>query len=506
MLFNSAIFLFLFLPLALLGFHASLTRVGLRAALSFLALASLAFYTYWHPPYLFILLGSIVINFYGGHLIGNHTGGPRKICLTLFILFNLCLLGYFKYAGFFLSIITEATGKDWAALHLFLPLGISFFTFQKIAYLIDIYKGRIERQNFIDYLLFVSFFPQLIAGPIVHYNQIVPQFLELTPALARRYAAAGMALFSFGLFKKIVIADSLMGQADPLFTAVENGYAPTFLEAWGATLSYSFQIYFDFSGYTDMALGLAMLFGVRLPANFCAPYKATGYIEFWRRWHMTLSRFLRDYLYIPLGGNRRGEIRKYANLVLTMLIGGLWHGASWNFVLWGGLHGLLIACNHLLRRLGLADRSVARPLGWLATFSSVSLLWVLFRSQSFSGAALMYHGLFHPGDLLVPENLWVAAPEILRKLLSYAGVEGGTLTYFRTVPLFVTLTGAAATAFLLPCTTRLFRIEDGEMDSPLLGKSLFFSPSLKWAIGCGLLFALSLLLLQRESPFLYFQF
>ena len=303
-----------------------------------------------------------------------------------------------------------------------------------------------------------------------------------------------------------MLADSLAPHADPLFSAVENGYTPSFLEAWGATLSYCFQIYFDFSGYTDMALGLALLFGIRLPANFNAPYKATGYIEFWRRWHITLSHFLRDYLYIPLGGNKNGSLRKYQNLVVTMLIGGLWHGANWNFVIWGGVHGILIAIKHGLRRYFVLSSGVWALSGWFFTFLSVSLLWVLFRAESFVGASVIYSAMFNLGDITLPSNVWNIIPAYAQSVFSSLGMQPGSLQYFKTVPLFTVLLSAALISFLFPNTPSLFRLEVPEKDQSLIGNKWRFIPNARWALLCAAMFILSVSLLQRESPFLYFQF
>jgi len=507
MLFTSYIFLFIFLPLALGAFYLSLKYAGARAGIAALTLASLVFYAYWYPPYLVLLLLSMGVNYVCGRWIAVRTGRSARLYLWLGVGFNLALLGYYKYAGFLLENWGWMTGTAGSALSILLPLGISFYTFQQIAYLVDVYQRKLIPSDFLQYVLFVTFFPQLIAGPIVHYKDILPQFDTLSSRAFRSdFLASGAALFTLGLFKKVGIADTLALYADPLFIAVENGFRPGFLESWAATLSYTFQIYFDFSGYTDMALGLGLVMGVKLPPNFNAPYKATGYIEFWRRWHMTLSHFLRDYVYIPLGGNRRGKGRQYVNLIGTMLIGGLWHGASWNFVLWGGLHGLMIALNHAVRYVFPAPKRLLAAAGWAVTFLSLCFLWVLFRAESFSGATAVYAGLLNIRDITWPQNLWDALPGAAQSVLVQAGGQAGALTYFKTVPLLLTLTGAAIICFFLPNTVRLFTLDVEEVDKPICGKSVRFFPTIRWSALCALLMVLSLMLMQRESPFLYFQF
>ena len=349
MLFNSYIFLFIFLPFTWILFRFACAKRILDVALALLMVASLVFYSYWNPPFVFLILFSILFNYSWGRLIEKASGRFRTLWLFSGVAVNLLLIAYFKYANFMMTNIAWFFGWEWTARDIFLPLGISFFTFQQIAYLIDCAKGLAKEHAFTHYALFVTFFPQLIAGPIVRYEEIMPQFARLrTFAMNYRNIAMGLALLSLGLFKKVVIADTL----SPWVAAAFDTRDPlTFFEAWGGVLSYTFQIYFDFSGYSDMALGLGRLFNIELPINFNSPYKALSISDFWRRWHMTLSSFLRDYLYIPLGGNRQGKIRRNVNLMTTMLLGGLWHGASWNFVVWGGLHGVFLVINHAYRKL-----------------------------------------------------------------------------------------------------------------------------------------------------------
>jgi len=392
MLFNSYTYLVLFLPLAVAGFLL-LRRHSRAGATAWLILASLTYYGYWNPDpdapwrpdWLLLILGAATFNFLCGRATAR--GGRRAAhLLALGVAANLALLGWFKYAGLFAKTLAAITGSGIDLPHVILPLGISFFTFQQIAYLVDARRGEAAEYRFDDYLLFVSFFPQLVAGPIVHHREMMPQFARRPGARWHRHLPVGLGILAVGLFKKVVVADPCATIATPLFQLAASEARPlTLAEAWTAATAYGMQIYFDFSGYTDMAIGSARLFGIRLPLNFNSPYKAASIIDFWRRWHITLSRFLRDYLYIPLGGNRRGPARRYANLMLTMLLGGLWHGAGWTFLLWGGLHGAYLCLNNgwrwLTRRLALP--AIPRPLGVALTLVAVLVAWVPFRAGNF---------------------------------------------------------------------------------------------------------------------------
>ena len=305
------------------------------------------------------------------------------------------MLGYYKYFNFAVDQFNWLLGTDYHIGKILLPLAISFFTFQQIAYLVDSYRAEIEEHSFMHYCLFVTFFPQLIAGPIVHHKEMLPQFAKPeTFRFSAFHVAVGLTLFSVGLFKKVVLAAGVAVYATPFFNAVDAGQPLTGFEAWLGALSYTLQLYFDFSGYSDMALGLARLFGIRLPENFNSPYKATSIVDFWRRWHITLSRFLRDYLYIPLGGNRKGPKRRYVNLFLTMLLGGMWHGAGWNFMIWGALHGTYLVINHAWSTA--RSQWIAAPIGraetvfyWLVTMLAVIVSWVYFRAETLAGANQM---------------------------------------------------------------------------------------------------------------------
>ena len=325
MLFISSIFIVMFLPVAVFGFYLIQGRFGRTFALAWLIGVSLTFYATWNPFDLPILLSLIAANLILGACIAAAEGKPRGVWLFVGLAFNLCALGYFKYADFLVDNLTQALGGQPAAgaRNVQLPLGISFIAFQKVAYLVDVYHRKIKPAGIFDFSVFASFFPQLVAGPIVHYREIGPQLLrdEPSPAIAERISI-GVTMFAIGLFKKIVLAGSVSPFANSIFGAAADGATLTFFEAWLGTLCYGLQIYFDFSGYCDMAIGIARMFGIKLPVNFFSPYRAKNVIEFWRRWHITLSRFLRDYLYIPLGGSRHGRGRRFANLMITMTLGG----------------------------------------------------------------------------------------------------------------------------------------------------------------------------------------
>ena len=384
MLFNSRLFILVFLPVALAGFLAA-GRLGRRAAMVWLLAASLFFYAWWKPVFLLLLLVSIAVNFAVGRLILRHGG---RGWLVAGLVFNLGLLGFFKYAGLF------GLGG------VFLPLGISFFTFQQVMYLVDTARGGLGRVALLDYACFIAFFPHLISGPIVRPSHILPQFAALRPwAGLKDRLVLGTELFMLGLAKKLVLADGLARFAEPGFAAAARHDPLSLIEAWVALLAYGLQIYFDFSGYSDMAIGLARLFGIEFPVNFNSPYKARNISAFWRRWNITLSGFLRDYLYIPLGGNRRGEGRRVRNLMITMLLGGLWHGAAWRFLLWGGLHGVYLVLHGWAERVGL--RIPAR-LGWALTLLCVLLAWVPFRAEGFGAAMDFYRGLFGGNGVALP--------------------------------------------------------------------------------------------------------
>lgn len=407
MLFTTAPFICLFLPIALAGFFA-ISRFNHIAAALWLFLASVFFYGYWMPEFTLLLLASIAGNFLVGGKISSLADADddskraqSKQWLVFGVAANLALLGYFKYANFFMDNLNAALGSSWNIGRVILPIGISFFTFTQIAFLADAWREGIREYKFVHYGLFVSYFPHLIAGPVLHHAQMMPQFKDAaTYRFNTGNFTAGLAIFALGMFKKVVLADGISPYADAIFKAADAGVAPDFAEAWLGAVAYTMQLYFDFSGYSDMAIGLSWMFNVRLPFNFNSPYRATNISDFWRRWHMSLSHFLRDYLYIALGGNRKGIVRRYANLMTTMVLGGLWHGASWSFIVWGFLHGLYLGLNHGFRALcgpalsAQLDRSrLFGVAAWMLTMLTVIVAWVVFRAETLRGAGRMLQSM-----------------------------------------------------------------------------------------------------------------
>ncbi len=403
MLFNSIEFIFFFLPAAYFIFLKLSRRNHVsKPALIWLLGASLFFYSWWNPKYLILIVASMLFNYFAARIL-TRLHHANRLSLKRFILFavitaNLLLLGYYKYAFFLIGNVNVLFGTSYFFESLVLPLGISFFTFQQIAYLVDVYRLEVEDPGFLNYCLVVTFFPHLIAGPIVHYRDLIPQFARPRLLVRNRDIAIGLTIFVIGLFKKVVLADTVSIYARAAFDSAALGQTLPFFKAWGGLLAYSLQIYFDFSGYSDMAVGLGRLFGIKLPVNFNSPYKATGIIDFWRRWHITLSDFLLRYVYIPLGGNRKGVGRQYLNLMVTMLLGGLWHGAGWTYVVWGGLHGVYLTINHLWRLLrerwfNFPSSPWSSILARTVTLSAVIVAWVFFRAKDINSAVYYFGGL-----------------------------------------------------------------------------------------------------------------
>lgn len=419
MLFTSAVFVCLYLPLVLALFFG-LGRWRPSWAARALFGASLLFYGVWMPGYVLLLLGSITGNFLIGQRItaARSLGLPRGAWRWMLagICANLGLLAYYKYANFFVDNFNAITGQHWMLAPVLLPIGISFFTFTQIAFLADSYQKGVEEPRFSHYGLFVTYFPHLIAGPVLHHAQMMPQFRD--PSTYRwqgAHISAGLMVFVIGLFKKIVLADGISPYADAVFNPVDAGQLPSLQEAWLGVLAYTLQIYFDFSGYSDMAIGLSRLFNISLPFNFNSPYRAGSISEFWRRWHISLSTFLRDYLYITLGGNRHGQFRRALNLGATMLLGGLWHGASWSFVLWGALHGGYLMTHQGFRALcgpelqrRLAQSWIWRGLAWVLTMLSVIVAWIFFRATTLDGALRLLQALLPDGAGGIDRLLWAA--------------------------------------------------------------------------------------------------
>jgi len=436
MLFNSYEFIFVYLPVMLAGFFL----LGLRSrslALGWIITASLAFYAWWRPINVLIIAPSILVNFVLARWLLRLAGdkdraGLARLVLSLGIAFNVAFLGYFKYVNFLVTAANDLVGTNFVLMQIVLPLGISFITFQKIAFLIDVHGGRIPALSLRDYCLFVLFFPQLIAGPIVHYREMMPQFQQAPCRWDKENIAVGVCLFVFGLFKKVVLADGISEHVSPIYEMAASGSEITLFPAWIAAIGFTLQIYFDFSGYSDMALGLARFFGVRLPANFDSPLKATNIIDFWLRWHMTLTRFLTAYLYNPLVlwltrrrmasglpglGRRAPSAGAFFQLLagpvlLTMFVSGLWHGAGYLFILWGLLHGVYLSVNHAWRLFGPRNWSnketydrFMRPAGFVLTFLSVAVAMVLFRSANSDAAKELLQGLIGLNGISLPQQI-----------------------------------------------------------------------------------------------------
>ena len=483
MLFNSYEFLLVFLPAVIAGYFA-IARLSSFAANAFLAAASVAFYACWKLDFVWILAGSIVANYLLGRRLSRDAAlsqgsGRSRAILALGIAFNLALLGYFKYADFFIANLNAATGADVGFLRLALPLGISFFTFTQVAYLVDAWKGTAAEYSATNYVLFVTFFPHLLAGPIIHHKEMMPQFAD--SRLKRvdwENVARGLVLFTLGLGKKVLVADPLAAWANAGFA---NAQHLTFADGWITMLAYAMQLVFDFSGYTDMALGAALMLNIRLPINFDSPYRSADIREFWRRWHMTLSRFLRDYVYIPLGGNRRGEARMLAAAVATFVIGGFWHGAAWTFVVWGAMHGVALVVLHFWKKVG---RPLPRPLAILATALFVAMAFVVFRAATLSDAWAILSSVmglkgFAPA-FAVPEWNWIGR----------AGVPPAELAQGLTVA------ATLALALVLTFTPR-------NSNHVAAGVRLDAAPP-RYAFG--LLAAAALVFVQNPTEFIYFIF
>jgi len=403
LLFNSYEYLIYFLPVAAIVYFA----IGARAAwpVRWLVAASLFFYGFWNPRYIPLIAASIVVNFAIGRRISRAASGRRWLAAG--VAGNVAALGVFKYSDFILRSLAGTGLVPLVQWHLTLPLGISFFTFTQIAFLVDVSRRKAQEPSFDNYALFVSFFPHLLAGPIIHHSEMMPQFASpLNKRLAWENVARGLFLLSIGLAKKVLVADPLV----PLVSAgFDHAHAIGATAAWIAALAYALQIYFDFSGYTDMALGAALIFNIRLPINFDSPYRATDLRDFWHRWHITLSRFLREYLYIPLGGNRRSEPRVLLNLLVTFVLGGLWHGAAWTFVCWGAVHGLGLCCLRVWSRAGYALPRVA---AWAVTFLFVTASWVFFRANSLDDAFAMLRAMAGRPAATIPGNAMSFEPII----------------------------------------------------------------------------------------------
>lgn len=480
---------FLFLAAVVLAVRLLQTRGPWRRV--FLLLASYGFYAWWRADFLALLAASTLVNFALGRAIETRQrlGQPRRVILLTGLVFNLGLIAVFKYDTLFVSTANDLLGVGLAVPHFFLPLAISFFTFEQISYLVDADKGKTHGYSLLDYTLFVAYFPHLIAGPIVRHNDLIPQLRQTRTNSGD--LATGLSLFTIGLAKKTLLADNLAPFADTIFQAAGRGTHLGMSDSWLGTLFFAFQIYFDFSAYSDMALGSSVMLGIRLPVNFHSPYKAASIIEFWRRWHISLSAFLRDYLYIPLGGNRCGRARRYLNLFATMLLGGLWHGANWTFMLWGGLHGFYLSVNHGFRHVT-KDMRVApvwrRPLyaaSVVLTFACTCLAWIVFRADSLSAARNVLGGFVGQGH---------------SSIVSFSPLAGLGL-----VLLFVLV-------WFMPSSMEILWAHNPALPSPYgeqpvsPARRFAWAPTRRHAILYGVLCIIAVLALSNLKPFIYFQF
>ncbi len=480
MLFNSYEFIFLFLPITFFVYYFFIYIQLKKIARICLVFASFFFYGYWKFEYLYLLFLSIAVNYILGiQLAKNYKKTLKFKFLISGILFNLLLLGYYKYYDFFVNNINLIFGFNFPLLNLVLPLGISFFTFQQIAYLIDSYKGETKEYNFIDYALFVSFFPQLIAGPIVHHREILPQFnTKKNLKINYKNISIGLFIFSIGLFKKVILADNLGQVAD---FGYQNPQKIQLIDAWLVALAFLFQIYFDFSGYSEMAVGLAKLFNIDIIWNFDSPLKTNNIQDLWRKWHISLSRFLKDYVYIPLGGSKVSEIRNYINLIITFTIGGIWHGANWTFFIWGFLTGIGIVIHKLWTKKYELPNVFAYPINFLYfLFGSV-----FFRANSVSEAIEVFKGMFGLNGIIYP------------KFLSFLGAQYNYVDFGSL--LFTKLHKDLLSYLVFGMLITFFGKNTKQLSES-------FKPNFYFGFLTFLLFTVSIMNLFNVSKFLYFNF
>ena len=417
MLFNSPEFIFIFIPIVLLFAFLAQNYINKEANIYIIILSSIFFYGFWNISYVPLLLGSVLFNF----LIHKKIKDSRVLITGLII--NVSVLLFFKYTNFFIDNLSLILDKKFTNYNIALPLAISFFTFQQIAFIVDSYKNKTAKFSIHEYILFITFFPQLIAGPIVRFHQFIPQLQSRKLNISLENFSIGIVIFSIGLFKKIVLADQLGIVSDNVFLQ-SNQHTLSFFESWGGILAFTFQIYFDFSGYSDMAIGLGQIFGIRLPLNFNSPYKSKSIIDFWRRWHISLSSFLKEYIYIPLGGNKKGTFIKYLNILVVMILGGIWHGAGWNFILWGFSHGILLIINHEINRKNIKIflPTLAKQ---IITFLLVTITWVLFRAENILSIKNFYSGMIGQNGFYLDHRLEKFIP-FTSSLIIFEGLHIGS--------------------------------------------------------------------------------
>lgn len=521
MLFSSHAFVLFFLPAIIGGFYLFYARGASASSLvTILLFGSSLFYLMGVGSQVYVVVVSIAVNYLVGAVVARSLRAKtKKTWLILGVSFNVGMLAIYKYLGFFVRELQGLLPYELPEISIALPLAISFFTFQQIAYLVDVYRGG-AIGDFRRYALFVLFFPQLIAGPIVHFRDVVRQFKwpNFREDKWRIDLGLGLSIFSLGLAKKVLIADEYSVYADTVFDSASAGMVPNLIESWVGVLAYTFQIYFDFSGYSDMATGLARLFGVTLTVNFFSPYRSRNISEFWRRWNITLSSFLRDYLYIPLGGNRRGPTRTLFNLVITMLIAGIWHGAGWNFLIWGAGHGFLLLVHRSAEPLFRATNEISgrssavfQAAAWLATFASVALLWVVFRSPDMATAMRMYQGLIGCGGAIVP-SYYLDVLRIPHGIVAAVGfqVTEFALPGFRGIETIVLFIVTGTIVMFFPNTyefTKAYRpVEDFPSWPQPAIRFLNWAPSLFWAAVLSALLAFTIYNLGHPQEFIYFEF
>ncbi|MDA8943028.1 MBOAT family protein [Alphaproteobacteria bacterium] len=506
MIFSSYLFLLVFVPVLLVVLTALQSGSSLSRCYV-LVLASLGFYAWYDWRYLALIVASAIINFQIARAIECQNvkkGIGRKALLIIGVVFNLTLLSYFKYVDFLLVSINSLLSTEFQLFNVLMPIGISFFTFQQIAYLIDVHGGTRAEPSFPMYLLFISFFPQLIAGPIVHHRGFMLQVREGVAGLYKApMIAAGVTIFTLGLAKKVIFADQIAKWSTPVFDAASGGAKLPLLESWTGAIAYTFQIYFDFSGYSDMAIGLGLIFGLRLPINFVSPYKAVSIIDFWRRWHITLSSFLRDYLYIPLGGNKNGRARQYLNLMIVMILGGLWHGAGWSFIIWGGLHGIALLVNHAWCRL--TRLSMPSPCSVFITFVFVIFAWVPFRADDLASALEIWRGMAGMNGVAMPET-YADRLGLLLPVAVYLNFQFVNTELFHGLTQIWVFAALLAVVWFLPSSVKFigYTFEGGPCtDRPIL---LGWRPLPLWALGISATFIIALYYMNSAGEFLYYAF
>lgn len=481
MLFNSYEFIFIFLPITMLMYFI-VAKFHKKVATAWLVIASLVFYGYWDVHYVPLLLASISFNFVIGRWIEKTLKKKAVLCLGITV--NIVLLGYFKYMGFFIENINQLYGWQNPVPHIALPLGISFFTFTQTAYLIDAYRGETKGYGFTTYSLFVTIFPHLIAGPIINHKSMIPQF-SMSHNFRINYdnIAAGLTLFTMGLFKKVIIADKLSPWVNDFFSQPDTLH---FIEAWTAAIGYSLQLYFDFSAYSEMAIGLGLMFNLHFPQNFNSPYKSTSIIDFWRRWHMTLGSWVKYYLYIPLGGNRQGQFKKMRNLFIAMTLIGFWHGAGWTFIVWGAMHGIMLMINHQWRRI---DIALPRFVCWGGTFVFIVVAWVFFRSADLSTALKILSAMTDVHQVVFPDT------EAFTRYLSVLQPYGVTFTMWQHPEKLNHILWQVVAVFIITLA----------LPNPIKIMEKF-KPNWGWFILTLALLLITLYKMDTYTEFLYFQF